>query len=289
MRWSCGRSTRCCLAAPSRASSPDASLRPRFEPGSIGDAGVRRRRRREGQRDDPSEAGAPTATIALTQADGRFTFFDPHFTSGNTQIRVDTGTGTFRATAFQVAGLDTKILTDDALSALIRRGHFSNIAFANITLPPEAPPPPAPQIRIRVFTETNGVRKDTDSLVIADTPLVIGFTAQDGTVRGATINGEEFSVHVDPLQGQVSANGMDAILDRLFTPSQPGSYTITATALAPFGPPVSATQDVPGHRGRRRDEHVRARPSGRAERHPARRTRPACRSACSRRSRSPSR
>jgi hypothetical protein len=124
---------------------------------------------------------------------------------------------------------------------LFARGHFQNIAYANITLPPVAPAPPAPQIAIKVFTETDGARKDTKGLVVAGTLLVIGFTAQNGTISGATINGVEYAVRVDPLKGRTAAGGMDAILDAPFTTQQPGSYTITGTALAPFGPPVQSS------------------------------------------------
>ena len=83
--------------------------------------------------------------------------------------------------------------------------------------------------------------RNTTNLVVAGTPLIIGFTAQNGTVSGATINGAEYAVRVDPLKGNVAAGGMDVILDAPFTPVQPGSYTVTATALAPFGPPVQSS------------------------------------------------
>jgi hypothetical protein len=215
-------------------------LRPRFEPGSTtpvydGVPGVLVRR------DDTQD---PSATVAFTQPDGRFTIFDPHFTTGAVQLRAETGEGIFTATTYAVAGLDSKLVSDDALIALMGKGTFKNVATANITLPPAQPMPPAPQITIRLFTETGGVRREITGLVLAGTPLVVGFTAQDGTVAGATINGEELSVHEDPRRGQASANGMDAILDQVFTPHQPGSYTITATALPPFGSPVNASTTI---------------------------------------------
>jgi hypothetical protein len=85
----------------------------------------------------------------------------------------------------------------------------------------------------------NGVRTDTGGLVVANTPLVIGFTAKNADVRGATLQGADYGVRIDPLRGQ--ATGMDFILDPDFTPGQSGSYTVTAAALPAFGAPVTSS------------------------------------------------
>lgn len=191
------------------------------------------------RRDDSAASG--NNNIAITQADGQFVFYDPLFETGQQRIRAESAQGTFYATTFAVSELDSKIVTDDALTALVARGHFQNIAYANITLPPLTPPAPAPQVAIKVFTETGGVRKDTKGIVIEGTPVIIGFTAKNGTVSGATINGVEYGVRVDPLQGQPAAGGMDAILDAPFVPAKAGSFTVTGTAQAAFGPPASSS------------------------------------------------
>lgn len=215
-------------------------LRPRFEPGAAtpvydGVPGVLVKR------EDSPAGGTPNNNIAITQANGQFVFYDNYFETGTVRIRAESGQETFYATAFAVAEADSKTVTDDALTALFARGHFQNIAYATITLPPLEPAPPAPQIAIKVFSETATGRRDIRGLAVEGTPLVIGFTAQNGTVRGATINGTEYGVRVDPLQGQTAAGGMDVILDSVFTPIHPGSYTVTASAVAPFGPPVQSS------------------------------------------------
>ena len=53
---------------------------------------------------------------------GEFTIIDPYFTTGTVRIRAENEQGTFFGTAYAVSELDTKIVSDDALSALIRRG-----------------------------------------------------------------------------------------------------------------------------------------------------------------------
>ncbi|HKY22792.1 MAG TPA: Ig-like domain-containing protein [Vicinamibacterales bacterium] len=209
-------------------------IRPTFAPGSPtpvfeGVAGL------IVQRDDVND---PNATVAVTQADGRFTFDDPHFTTGASTIRTTYNGQTYTATTFAVARTDSKVATDPALGALVAQGHFTNLATANITLPAAEAPPPAPQVTIRVMRLEDGVRKATDGIVLAGTPLVIGF-ATEGTINSATIQGEAHAVQRDPLQGQKSALGMDAIVE--YTANTPGSYTISVTALPPFGPPVTAT------------------------------------------------
>ncbi|HKY22786.1 MAG TPA: Ig-like domain-containing protein, partial [Vicinamibacterales bacterium] len=209
-------------------------IRPKFEPGSPtpvfeGVAGL------IVQRDDVND---PHATVAVTQADGRFTFDDPHFTTGASTIRTTYNGQTYTATTFAVARTDSKVATDPALGALVAQGHFTNLATANITLPAAEAPPPAPQVTIRVMRLEDGVRKESNGIVLAGTPLVIGF-ATEGTINSATIQGEAHAVQRDPLQGQKSALGMDAMVE--YTASTPGSYTISVTALPPFGPPVTAT------------------------------------------------
>jgi hypothetical protein len=219
-------------------------LRPTFKAGQTdpvyeGVAGVKV------QRDDG--AADADATVAFTDASGQFTFDDPHFTGGTEELRADYKGQVYKATAFAVQRSDTKIITDSALLQLVHAGVFRNIATANITLPAETAPPPAPQFGIHVMKETEGQRAEVSS-VIAGTPLLIGFTSADASgalsvVTSATINGQPKNVVKDtaapavlPMNYLLQDQGTS---DGKFIPPQAGSYTVTATAVPPFGPAVT--------------------------------------------------
>ena len=217
---------------------------PVFKPGKTdpvyeGVAGVTLRR------DDSLDQGA---TIAFSEgSEGRFTFFDPHFKGGTVEVRAEYNGQIYKGTAFAVERSDTKILTDPGLAPLVAGGYFKNIATVNITLPGPTPAAAAPKFGIHVMKVTNDKRAEV-STVIAGTPLVIGFTSADddgaiATVISASVNGQAKNViketappSVLPMNFLLQDPGTS---DGAFVPTQAGSYTVTATALPPFGPAVT--------------------------------------------------
>jgi hypothetical protein len=193
---------------------------------------------------DPGDTRFDPRMGANTQADGRYTITDHRFVGGPVKVKVTTPSGeTGTATVFAVDILDTKMLQDPGIAAIVAKGKFKQIANANITLAPEQPAPPAPALTMRVMKTVEGHRVDTHGLAVSGDALIIGIEAGDATVTGVTINGESHAVQVDPAT-QVSPRdplAMGFIMAGAFTPPQAGTYTVVATALAPFGPPVTST------------------------------------------------
>jgi hypothetical protein len=184
------------------------------------------------------QAGSPFflnkagATIAVSQEDGTFTLYDARYTGGPIEVSATYNGQTVKARGFQVNPVDW---------ATTSLKLYKNIATVNLTFPATPPPPEPPAIQIRVMRLLEGKRQDTGGLVVVNTPLVIGFTAQNADVRGAQIRGQEYGVQVDPLKGQAQALGMDSIINGGFTPTEVGTYTVVATAIPAFGSPVSVS------------------------------------------------
>jgi hypothetical protein len=192
---------------------------------------------------DPTDTRFDPHTGAMTAANGRYTIFDQRFVGGPVRVQTTVDGETAHATVFAVERSDTKLLEDPALSTLVAKGVFKQIATANLTLSPAQAAPPAPALTMRVMRTMDGHRVDTRGLVVSGTPLVIGIDAGDATVTAATINGNSYAVQSDPA-AQVTPRdplAMRFIIADTFTPTQPGSYTVTATALPAFGAAVTST------------------------------------------------
>jgi hypothetical protein len=170
--------------------------------------------------------------MAVSRSDGTFTLYDPRYVGGTVEVSATFGGETVKATAFEANPLDW-------VSTELKH-YGKNIATVNITYPAVAPPPAPPAIEIRVMTVVNGKRKDAGGLAVVNEPLIIGMRAQNAEVRGATVKGEEFGIRVDPLKGR-DPLGMDVILSPDYVPSQPGAYTIVATALPAIGSPITSS------------------------------------------------
>ena len=171
--------------------------------------------------------GEPNTTVAISQGDGTFTLYDQYFDGGTVEIAATINGDTRTATAYEY-NID--------LPALV---YYRKKATANITFPAEAPPPPPPQIDIRLMEVVDGSRQAVNGLVVAGTPLLIGFRS-NYDVRGAEIEGEVFTVQVDPLRG-IDPLGMDFIINGEYTPPTPGAYTVKASAVSPFGGTATAS------------------------------------------------
>src|SRR5207245_95632 len=86
------------------------------------------------------------------------------------------------------------------------------VATANASFPAAEPPPPPPVIQIQVMKLLEGgTRQDTNGLVVAGTPLVIGFnSSKDLAIRTASIQGVSYNAK-GPLANDPS--GFAYVLD----------------------------------------------------------------------------
>jgi hypothetical protein len=168
----------------------------------------------------------PNGGAAVTQADGTYTMFDPRYVGGPITMSAFVDGEMRTATGFEA---------NPANWATTSLHLYRNIATANITFPAVTPPPPPPAVQIKVMRLENGVRKDTGGIVVANTPIVIGMSADNAEVRGAALQGPgvsgEYGVRIDPLRGEPT--GMQFLLDPDLLAANPGSYTVTASALSP--------------------------------------------------------
>src|ERR671918_1473113 len=83
--------------------------------------------------------GANNATVAVSQADGTYTLFDPSYVGGTVTMSATLSGETRTATGFEANPADW------STSGL---RFYRNIATANVVFPPVEPPPPPPQIQI---------------------------------------------------------------------------------------------------------------------------------------------
>ncbi len=187
-----------------------------------------------------ASGGSQPGKMAVSQADGTFSLWDPKLGGGTRKVTATTGSETIEATAFEVDAAQPDPLYFP--NAQIFQ-EYRNLGKVNITFPPAVPPPP-PQIDVRLFTlDGNGLRVPAPGVLPAGTPLVIAFKSA-ASVRSATINGVQQTVTTpdapdnsqDPLRLDARVVGTVAV-------GPPGVYTVVATALPPLGgPPVTATR-----------------------------------------------
>jgi hypothetical protein len=174
-------------------------------------------------------------TLAQSQDDGTFAIWDPHYSGGPIQVTASVagsdGAAPMRVTAFE-AGPDT---TRD------RKGvtQYRNVAIANFALPPAAPAPEAPKVEVHVMTLTPALqREEISGIAIANVPVLIGFkfaTGVQAEILSAQIAGTELSVVRDLNNPGPASLKMDRIAGDTFMPTQPGRYTVVATAINPLG------------------------------------------------------
>jgi len=174
-------------------------------------------------------------TVAQSGPDGTFSLWDALYTGGTVDIEGALGNDYATATAFEANVANTRT---SAFGADLR--HYGFAAHANLTFPVETDTNVSGIDTYVMKLDSEGKRQPGGGMVIAGTPLVIGFKfRQDGselTILSANISGAEYSVTRDVTSDPMS---MDYVLADEFTPSSPGSYTITGTALPPVGAPIT--------------------------------------------------
>ena len=187
----------------------------------------------------------PERGIATTGADGRYTLFNPFYRDGT--IKLTTAVNGVKQVATAYEFLPTDVTVFQWYTKLSRT--YKTVAQANFTFAPLQPPPPAPDIAIHTFTGDTNQRKEVFGVVIANTPLTIGFksntTSQlqlsdrpNATIQqGGTSQPVQLTLAPDTDQ---SSHRTDLIAS--FAPGLPGSYTVTFTLLPPLGgAPITVT------------------------------------------------
>jgi hypothetical protein len=173
--------------------------------------------------DDPKHVAITNNSCAT------FAIFDPHLGGG---VRKVTAVGpdgtTLHGTANEVNGVQV----DDA-TFFVTAGlelFYQNIGHINFTFPPAPLPAPPPQLTLSLaIRNADGTTTTTGGPVLAGTSLVISAQSNNSdpsqapTVTG-TVQGQPYSVDHSTL-----------VFTPDFTPATPGLYTVTASAVSPFG------------------------------------------------------
>ncbi|HZD03272.1 MAG TPA: Ig-like domain-containing protein, partial [Longimicrobiales bacterium] len=191
------------------------------------------------------QPGQAPQTVATTDSEGRFTFFDSRFTTGTLEVRTQVGGVDYAATAYAVQMSDTKLLAaNPALARLAAEGRFGQVATVEITVASEVPPPPPPAVAIHVMKLLEGQRVATDGVVVRGTPVLIGFEhSANLDVVGAEVDGQTLQVVADTLVGTTAGSplAMDKIgqdttsSDGTFTPQRTGRFTVKVSARPVVG------------------------------------------------------
>ncbi len=181
--------------------------------------------------------GTSNGNFAVTNDDGVFTLWDPAYTGGpvtvKATVKTPTGSESLEAVAYQANAADW---------GTTGLQHYRNIATVNITFDAVEPPPAAPVLEVRVMKKNpDGTLTNTNGLAVVDDDLVIGFVSHllNGnvlTVNSVTIQGQPYSTQ-GPLTDD--PNDFDFVVNGDYTPTNPGTYRIEATALVPMGSPIS--------------------------------------------------
>ncbi len=187
-----------------------------------------------------SNAANPAASqVAIYDgACATFTLFDPQLGGGSrsvTATQVNGTTTTLQATVDEVDGAQS----DDGLYAIYAglEDLYKNIGRVNFLFPAPTPPPPPPQVNIGIFNATTG--QPVSGIVQSGTPLTLTFSS-NLTVQSVSINGSQCNGIVCPslMVAPPPANAVAGMnyyqLSSSYTPSNPGTYPITATAVDPI-------------------------------------------------------
>ena len=180
--------------------------------------------------------------IAITGSDGLFSMFTNKLGAGTVKITVRLQTGEEQQVD---AIVENTAQPDDSKYSLLLGIYrlYKNIARATITFEPATPVPPPPQMDVRIFThDASNRRTEINGLVPTGTSLTIGVastTDPNLNIRSLSVNGQPLAFGPD----SGGAPPLVAVASADYVPSQAGTYTVTATALSPFGgPPVTGTK-----------------------------------------------
>lgn len=193
---------------------------------------------------DASGNPDPSRGIAVTQADGRYTLFNPHYRDGTATVVATVDGETKNATAFEFLPTDVSVFS--WLSGLFAR--YKQVASANMTFSALVPPPPAPLVGIHTFTGNANNRTELFGVLLANSTITIGFRSSNfpltlssnvqATIQQGSNTPVSLGLSVDSTD--TTANKMDLISS--FALTQAGSYTVTVTVPAVLGgQPIVAT------------------------------------------------
>ncbi|MBZ5508477.1 MAG: Ig-like domain-containing protein [Acidobacteriia bacterium] len=176
-------------------------------------------------------------TIAISDSNGLFTMFTNKLGAATIKVTVRLQTGEEQQAN---AIVENTAQPDDSKYSLLLGIYrlYKNVARATITFEPTAPVPPAPQMDVRIFThDASNRRTEINGLVSTGTSLSIGVvstTDPNLNIRSLSVNGQ--SLAFGPDSGGTPP--LLAVTSTDYVPSQAGTYTVTATALSPFGGPA---------------------------------------------------
>ncbi|MEO8501670.1 MAG: Ig-like domain-containing protein, partial [Vicinamibacteria bacterium] len=161
----------------------------------------------------------------VTGKDGSFAFWDDSFAGGTVKVIVKTATETREVLAVESASADLTGLR-----------HYDRAATVNVTLDPEALPPPTPDVEVVLLRASD--RADLRGITLAGTAVLIGFknnrTDTAFLIQGVNVGGAQFPVVADPL-GKYEAIQQPGTP---FVPSIPGTFVVETTALDASGIPT---------------------------------------------------
>jgi Bacterial Ig-like domain/Viral BACON domain/Bacterial Ig domain len=189
-----------------------------------------------------AEEGENPSHVAITDAQGTFTLFDPVVGGGTRLIKVLLQTGEeLEATAFEAGGPQP----DDGFYGIDGNLYatYKNVGRVTVNFPALTPPPPPPQLSIGVFrTAPNGSRVDAGGLVQTGTPLKIGIIVGNGQNLlnpVLKLDGVSLSLAAD---APGAAPQMAQIVTPDFVAADPGTHTISASSTMPDGTQAVATR-----------------------------------------------
>src|SRR5208282_1342257 len=142
------------------------------------------------------------------------------------------------ATADEVNGIQP----DDPLFSVTAglEAQYRDIGRLNFTFAPPAPPPPLPQINIKLFTldpNNNNLRVPAEGILQSGQQVVIAFKS-NLTIVGASISGTQVQVvtpdYSDATNGATELNLLTARVKGLYPLDAAGTYIITVTAENPL-------------------------------------------------------
>jgi RHS repeat-associated protein len=174
--------------------------------------------------DSNSTSGSPT--VAISQADGTFAFWDDWPTAGTVTVNAQSGAEHASAT-----GVQANVATTTTPPAL---QYYSNRVTVNVTFPPANAPTATTAMRL-VLLRASDLTPIVDSLVLAKTEVFVGFKTDCGgvpcAIRSAQLNGSTMALRA------ASVPGLDGWLAGPVNLDTIGVNRFTATAQDP------ATQD----------------------------------------------
>jgi RHS repeat-associated protein len=186
--------------------------------------------------------------LALVQADGTYTLWDPRYTGG--QVTVE---ATLAQTGEKLQATAYEANPQDFNSTQLR--HYRNAAVANLLFPAEEPPPPQPVLDVVVARvekvpgepgqPDKTIRHIVNGIVTVGMPLHIGLKPNDPSTLLSEISveidgsGAGYAVVQDTL-----VPNFGFVLSGDFSFAAAGPHNIKARLARPFAPPFVRTETI---------------------------------------------